>query len=151
MNRVGIRLADSVRLMTTIKIAFVVSELLFVYIVVTIPAQGRHPADLPFEAGLLIAAVTAVALGFLAPRIFGRAPIRKTHDRSVSTAPNRWLAVNLMSIAFFESSSLFGVALHFDRGNVQLVALLLAMGIISTIVWRPGAPPASGIATPSQG
>jgi hypothetical protein len=145
MKRVGIAAADRAPLMTIIKIAFVVSGLMFVYIVITIPAQLRRPVDLPVQVTLSIVALVVVALGFYAPRFFGRVPTRTTPDRPGATAVSRWTTTSLISLSFFEWSSLSGVALHFLGGRVQLVALLLAVGIISTLIWRPGAPPTAEV------
>lgn len=125
------------RLMRVIRFSFAASGLLFAYVVMTVPAQAPRPVDPPVEVAFTAVAFMNVVLGFLAPRLFALAPQNKG-----KTALNRWLSRSLVSLALFESCTLFGVTLHFIGGRLQLVALLIAVGIISTLVWRPGDPPA---------
>lgn len=135
--------AAALRVVRAMKVAFVLSALLFLYIVIRIPATSAQPLDSTVEAAFVIAALTMVFLGFAARKLFARA----VQNASATTIPaadlQRWLAASVISFAFLEACSLIGVALHFIGAALWHSELLIGVGIVATAFFSAGAPPGS--------
>jgi hypothetical protein len=139
------------RVMRIIWFGFVLSGVMVMYVVLAIPAQAPGTADAKVEAGLTMAALVGVVLGFFAPRIFKRSMRSAIERRGGSPALNVWMRTGLVSLAWIYSCNLFALALHFMGARAGLVELLFAAGMISLLLWRPGAPPDVQAGTIRQG
>jgi hypothetical protein len=53
----------------------------------------------------------------------------------------RWFTGYILSLAFFESCSLFGVVLHFMGARILVVEVLFAASLLAILVRSPGVPP----------
>ena len=65
-----------VRLMRILKLSFLVSGVLFLYVVFTIPAKSPGPVNPAIELVLTILAITNVVLGFTLPQFLARVAMR---------------------------------------------------------------------------
>jgi len=55
-----------------------------------------------------------------------------------STPAKRWIVANIVRIAFAVAVSLYGMILHFNGGPKSLVVILIALGLVLLLIWRPG-------------
>ncbi len=138
-------------LMRIFKLAWIVSAFLFVYIVVTIPADGHHSVSPVFELAITVVAFLCVVVGFNTRRFFFGAGRRASENEPQSIQLKRWMTTNVMSLAYFEACILFGLVLHFLGARVRFVELLFVVGILSMIFWSPGTPPTTEEGRSSQG
>ena len=122
--------------MRVLKFAFIASVVMFFYIVVTLPAAPKQPLDPKVGLLITILALTNIAFGFGARRLVDR-PARA----AASTPLKRWMTAGVLSLAFFESCPLFGLALHFLGATLRHVEILFAAGLLSMLFWSPGSPP----------
>jgi hypothetical protein len=132
-----------------LKISFIVSGLLFLYLVFKLPAKVTAP---PQPAVVLIVSAMAlmdIALGFLLPGFIARAALRSQSNTRTATPIQRWLSGYILSLAFFESCLLIGLVLHFLGARVLVVGSLFAAGLLAMLIRSPGAPPADEGASPA--
>ncbi len=94
-----------------------------------------------FELVITVVALACIVIGFNTRRFFFRTAGRTSQNSPASVQLRRWMATNIMSLAYFEACILFGLVLHYLRARVRLVELLFGVGIVSMLVWSPGAPP----------
>jgi hypothetical protein len=132
------------RLVRVLKAAFVGSPFFFFYIVVKTSATAAHAPSATVEMALTLVALTNVALGYAVPRLMMRAAQRTPGSRDQATVIQRWLTANVLGFALLESCSLLGMALHFLGAELQRTELLIAVGIIATVFFSPGALPDGG-------
>jgi hypothetical protein len=131
-----------------LKATFIVSGLLFLYIVFKIPPKVTAPPKPALELIISLIALTNVALGFILPGFIARPSQSVTRS---STPPiQRWISGYVLSLAFFESCMLFGVVLHFVGSRVLVVECLFAAGLLAIVFWGPGEPPTDEAASPAQ-
>jgi hypothetical protein len=133
--------AAAVRTARILKIAFLVSGILFIYVVYTVPVQAQGPTSPAFEMAIAVVALASVVAGFILPGILRRAAERVSQNKPGSTPLSRWMAGNIVGLACFESCSMFAVMLHFAGGHVRTIELLFAVGLIALLFWSPGNPP----------
>lgn len=138
--------AAAVRLGRTLKLAFIGSGLLFIFLVIRLPAKSPHSAPPAIELVMTIVAFACVFAGFFVPRVVRRA--QPFQDRPGSTALNQWMSMTVLSLAFFQACILFGFVLHLVGARAPFVDVLLAAGIISLLIWSPQPPPASNAIPP---
>ncbi len=129
------------RVMRIIWFGFVLSGVMLIYIVVTIPDRAPGPMGPAVQIVLTVVALAAVALGFVMPRILRRAAGRARERQRGPSALNAWFRDNLVGLAWIYSCNLFAFVLHFFRARVGLVEILFAIGMISLLLWQPGSPP----------
>lgn len=129
------------RVMRIIWFGFVLSGVMLIYIVVTIPDRAPGPMGSATQVILTLVALAAVFLGFLMPRILRRDARRAREGRTGPVALNAWFRDNLIGLAWIYSCNLFAFILHFFRAQVGLIELLFAVGMISLLLWQPGTPP----------
>ena len=60
------------RVMRTMKYAFVVSVLLFIFVTIRVPSNAAHPPQHPFELIVVMLALVNLALGLNGRRFWGR-------------------------------------------------------------------------------
>lgn len=136
-------------LMLVMKLAFIISALLFFYVAFTIPTQAQQPATPAFQLAITVIALAADIVGFFTGGTNGWL-MRRTANRQGVTPLKQWFAGNILSLACFEACTLFGMVLHFTGARVRLAELLFAVGIASTALWKPGTPPAANEGMPLQ-
>jgi len=125
-------------IMRFFKFSFFIYGLLLIFVLTKIPIQHQNTASFPVELGITVVALIDIVIGFCARQLFGRA-IKK---RNPAANPLKiWISVNLVSLSFFISSSLFGFALYFIGARTELVAVLMGAGLVSILLWNPGTPP----------
>jgi hypothetical protein len=125
-----------------LKISFIVSGLMFLYIVFKIPPNGTEPVQPAFELIISAVALTNIVLGFVLPGLVAGATRGRQSGASPSATPmQRWFTGYILSLAFFESCSLFGLVLHFLGARIQVVELLFAASLLAILFRSPGAPP----------
>lgn len=125
------------RLMRVLKYSFFGIGLLLIYIVIRIPAPS-HPAPNPaFSLAVIAVALTIIALGFFVPRFLRKAVNGNSQNRPESTPLNRWMSLNLFSLACFDGSMLFGFVLHLLNAPARLAWIATAAGIIAILIWKP--------------
>ena len=129
------------RVMRIIWFGFVLSGVMLIYVVVTIPDQVREPMGPIVEVLLMVVALVAVALGFFMPRILRRAAGRTREGQTGSAALTAWFRDNLIGLGWIYSCNVFAFILHFFRARVDLVEVLFGIGMISLLLWQPEAPP----------
>jgi len=134
-------------LMLVLKLSFIVSMLLFLYVTFKVPTQADQPVTPAFELAITIVALTTDMVGFFARGLLGRMMKRAWANRPEVTPLSQWLTGNMVSLACFEACALFGMVLHFTGAHLRLVELLFGVGIISLVLWRPGTPPAGNDGT----
>ena len=137
--------------MRVLKFAFVASAFLFILVAVRVSVQPGPPISRQFQLAVAFAGIMSVVAGFLLPRFAFRATQGTAQNPSEAVRLQQWMAKNLMSLAFFEASILFGLALHFLHGSTRLVELLFGVGIAAELWWSPGAPPGAEDGTLAQG
>ena len=129
--------------MRLLKYCFLISALLFIYVASKIPADPGPSVSQSFSLVICIIGLLDVYLGFYLPRIMFRNAETKPQNRPLPTPLNRWLSKGIVSLAFFESSILFGLVLHFLGAPLKYSALLFGAGIAAMLFWSPGDPPDS--------
>jgi hypothetical protein len=126
----------------TLKISFIVSGLLFLYIVFKTPRTATAPPQSAIEIIISAIALTNVALGFILPGFIARSALRRQTSMLPSTTPiQSWISGYVLSLTFFESCMLFGVVLHFIGSRLFVVECLFAAGLLAIVFWGPGSPP----------
>jgi predicted transporter len=127
--------------MRLIQFAFVAAAVFFVYfafkIVGPLPDHASEPLQL---------AITFLGLYFVYGGFFLRAKIFRRSEKKAQSGPVKvqvkvWMAKGIMSLAYFESSILFGLVLRLLGGSAFLVEALMGAGIAAELLWRPGKPP----------
>jgi hypothetical protein len=135
------RAAALVRTIRITKRGFIAFGVLLIYVMVRSPAPPQASPNPTFELAITFVALANVAIGFLAPRLFGFARKRTTQSQSRSDAIGQWMQVSLVSLACFNACTLFGFVLHFVGSRILFVEITFAAGLISLLVWRPQATP----------
>jgi hypothetical protein len=124
-----------------LKIAFIVSGLMFLYIVFKIPPNETEPLQPAVELIISAVALTNIVLGFVLPRYVARAARSRQSSVGPSTTPiQRWMTGYVLSLALFESCSLFGLVLHFIGARILVVELLFAASLLAILLRSPGVP-----------
>jgi len=122
-------------LIRVMRIAFFVSGLLFIFVMIRIPSQAEASPTPAFEWMITAMSLVCAALGFLAPRfLVGAVRIQE------ASAPNpfqKQFTATILGLAFFEAAVLFGFVLHFLGAHVLFVRIAVAVGLISQLLWRP--------------
>lgn len=138
-------------MMLVLKLAFIVSGLLFIVVVARVPTQTpQQPVSPAFEWVITILAIADDIVGLCGRGLF-RWIAKHTSPNGQASAPLRvWMTGNVFSLALMQSCILFGMVLHFVGARVRLVELLFAVGMISLVLWSPGTPPAAKQETPFQ-
>jgi hypothetical protein len=137
------------QVMRTMKYAFIVSVLLFIFVTVRIPSKAANPPQHTVELIVIVLALVNVALGLNGRRFFARLA-QANSSRGVTAGPmNQWMSANLFSLAMIESCALFALVLHILGSSTKLVGILFGCSLLGLFVWSPGTPPtpedASGI------
>ncbi len=126
--------------MKVMRLSFLGAACMFVYAAFTIPSRNTARPTSSMVLGISVIALACVALGFLAPALLVP-PTRRGANNVQPNAAGQWFTRGILSLAFFNACSLFAFALHFLGANQQIVLTLFGMGILSILLWRPGAPP----------
>ena len=122
--------ANVAYLIRVVRIAFIVSGGLFIYVMVRIPSQAEASPAPTLEWTIIIMSLVCIAVGFLAPRFL--AGTMRTQG-----PPQKQFTMTILSLAFFEAAILFGLVLHFLGADVLFVRVAVAAGMISQLVWSP--------------
>ena len=128
-------------LIRVMRIAFFVSGILFIYVMIRIPSHAEASPTPALEWALVIVSLVCVAVGFLAPRLLARA-IRAQGSQSPNPLQKQFTLV-IFSLAFFEAATLFGFVLHLLGADVMFVRIAVSAGMISQLVWSPPSLPSS--------
>jgi hypothetical protein len=136
--------AAAVRVVRVMKSAFVVSAILFLFVVLDVPSKTAQPPVPAIEISITVIALANVALGFVLPRYFLRIGQRASRNAQQSTPIQRWFTANVVRFALLESCTLFGVMLHFMGAALRHSEFLIAVGIVATVFLSLGALPGEG-------
>jgi hypothetical protein len=142
--------AAALRVVRMLKIAFVASAILFLRMIITIPAHPLQPVNSTVETAITIVALVNIILGYAFPRFMLRAAQRASGNTSNVPSIQRWFTASVVGFAILESCSLFGVALHFMGAELLRSELLIAVGIVATVFFSAGAPPADRVGNSAQ-
>lgn len=138
-------------MMRIVKLAFLCSFLMFIFVVIKVPAQSHQSANPAFESIITILALACSVVGYFGKQIFGSLTKRASTNKTTKSNPlSLWMAGNVFSLACIEACVLFGVVLHFVGARVRLVELLFSVGIIVLLIWSPGIPPVAEQGQPFQ-
>lgn len=132
-----------VRVVRTMKYAFVVSVFLFIYVTIRVPSKAARPPQQSFELIIVMLALINLALGLNGRRFWGRLAQANAGRTSNTTPLNQWFSANVFSLAMIESCALFAVVLHMLGSPTKLVGILFGCALLALFVWSPGAPPAT--------
>lgn len=94
----------------------------------------------PLKWGIILLALYSAAGGFILQKRFLCTPANAI-AASKSTPERRWMAGNILRIAFAEAVGLYGMVLHFIGGPDRLAASLIGVSLILLLIWKPGVPP----------
>lgn len=141
MERAAIAQLRVVRMM---KLAFIASGLLLIFVAFKVPAPPRRSPNHVFDVVVFILALTSIVVGFFAPRFFKRP--HSSQAQPGSAALNHWMSMNVFSLACFQACLLIGFVLHFLRAQVQFIEIAFAAGMISLLIWKPQPPPTADAA-----
>jgi len=134
----------AIRVVRTMQIAFIVSVLLFLFVLHTLnPAAQNVSAS--FQWGIVLCAIASAGMGFIGQRAFLRpsAPSLPTNQNPTPLA--RWFSGHLLRFATAESVALFGFVLRMWGSTSILVYLLFGGSLLLLLTWRPGTvPPSAG-------
>lgn len=125
-----------------LKLAFLVASLLFTYIAYILPVQPGPPVDHSFELGISALALADIVIAYILPPFLARAAARRASATPALPTLQQWMSRNLVALAFLQSSVLFGFVLHVLGANPRLAFLVMGVGILAILLWRPSAPPA---------
>jgi hypothetical protein len=135
--------AAALRLARILKFAFAISAILFLSVVLRVPAKATQPPDPMVVAAITILAFANIVLGFVFPRYYLRNAQRVPGNAQQATPIQRWFTANVLGFALIESCSLFGVMLHFLGAELGRSNLLIGVGVVATLFFSVGAPPES--------
>jgi hypothetical protein len=134
---------DASRLVRVFRLCFIAASLMFVFVAFKVPSKASAPPQPAFVVIISAVALTSLVLGFVLPGFLARAARGGQAGAPPSVSPiQRWFSGCVLSLAFFESCYLFALVLHFVGAPVLIVESLFAAGILATVLWSPGAPPA---------
>jgi hypothetical protein len=131
------RQARRLRIFQIIAIVYV----LFLFLLVRIlPATSGASAITPVKLIIVFLALYCAFGGFTLQRRLHRVPAR---PKAVvkSTPVRRWMVGHVIRLAFAIAVSLYGFLLHVLGGPEWLATLLIALGLILLLIWRPGDEP----------
>ena len=131
------------RLALVLKAAFIVSAILFLYIVIKIPAKMPQLQNPSLEMAMTIIALTMIVLGFAFPNFLAKVAQRAPGNTIQAVRMQGWILRNVIGFAFLEACSLFGVALHFLGAELLRSELLISVGIVATVFFSAGTLPGS--------
>jgi hypothetical protein len=137
------------RIAQILKMFFVLSALMFLYIAFKFPPHRSEP-PLAFELVISAIALINIALGFILPGFTVRSALRGQSDMRPSTLMQRWFSGYVLSLAMFESCILFGLVLHFMGSRALVVEVLAAAGLLAMLIRSPGTPPTDEDLSSSQ-
>jgi hypothetical protein len=127
----------------TLRIYQIVCILLTLYffrVIHMLPGLEGQSAMTPLKWIILALALYSAAGGFYMQKRLLRTP-RDPRIAARSTPAKRWMVANVVRLAFATAVSLYGLVLHFNGGPESLVVLLIALGLILLLIWRPGPVP----------
>jgi hypothetical protein len=124
------------------RICFVVSAFLFLYMILKVLPGGTRSPTPAFETALTVVALGAVVMGFVLPRMLAARSQRTTGNANHASPLQFWVLRSVMGFAFIEACSLFGVALHAMGADLRRSELLIGIGIVATVFFSAGEAPA---------
>lgn len=130
------------RIMLVMKLAFLISCVLFLAVILEIPSRATHPPQHVLELAVIVIALANVALAFATRPLLAR--FAKANSRNRNASPlGQWFSANVLSLALIESCALFAVVLHTMGSSTKIVTLLFVCPVLALLIWRPGKPPAT--------
>jgi hypothetical protein len=134
----------AVRMVRTLQIAFIVSVLLFLFVLHTLQPATRNVSG-TIQGVLVLCAIASAEAGFLLQRMFLRPRDPSLPATKNSTPLSRWFSGHLLRFATAESVALFGFVLRMMGSDSILVYLLFGSSLLLLLTWRPGTvPPSTG-------
>jgi len=131
----------------TMQIAFIVFGCLVFYLMhIVKPNAETPPAPALYESIAAIAVVDGL-IGIWMQKMILKGQVRTLLNGKMSTPGQRWLAANVVRLAFATSTSLFGFVLHVLGAPERLAQILVGLGILYLLM-PPGTPPAEQPALP---
>jgi hypothetical protein len=130
------------RVMRTMKFAFIVSVLLFIFVTTRVPSKAAHRPAQSLELVVIALALTDLAAGWAGRPILSRLTKANASRNGNTALLNQWVSANVLSFALIESCALFAVVLHFLGSSARLVGILFGCVLLALFTWSPGAPPA---------
>ncbi len=124
------------------RLFFVVSAFLFLYMILKVLPGGAQPPSPAFETAITIMALGAVVMGFVLPRVLAGRAKRTTGSVTQSAQLQFWVMRSVLGFAFMEACSLFSIVLHVMGANLWRSELLIGIGIVATVFFSAGEAPA---------
>jgi len=142
--------AAALRLVRALKYAFALSPILFLLVIIRIPARNVAPPEPTVVTAITIVALTMIILGYAVPRSLAQVGQNSQATATLAGQLQSWLSRNLIGFAFLEACSLFAFVLHFLGAELRRSELLIAVGIVATLFFSAGEPPGSEDASSQQ-
>jgi hypothetical protein len=134
----------AVRVVRFMQIVFIVSVLLFIY-VLQILHPVAHSVSAPIQWALVLCAIASAEMGFIVQRILRRPQGPSLPATQNSTPLARWTSGHILRFATAESVALFGFVLRILGSYSVVVYLLFGSSLLLLLMWRPGnVPPSTG-------
>ena len=129
----------SLKMLRTVRIAMLVSILLYVFVGERTPHPVR-PTNLVFYYAMTFMAVGMIAAIFLLRRVMViRAERILAHNAEDSVSLNRWRAGYIVTFALCEAIALYGFVLRFV--GFSLAQVMPFYGFVLLVFFRPRRPP----------
>jgi hypothetical protein len=132
---------QALRIVRILKWSFILAGVMFIYLVVRIPAHAKTTPSTVFELMMSVIALVCVTAGFFIPKILPTPATPPLLNNSASAPVKRWFTLCIMSLAYFDACNLLAVVMHFIGARVRIVELIFTIGMLSLIFWNPGTPP----------
>jgi len=92
---------------------------------------------------MLVGAIWSAAGGFTFQRKLSRIATKPRRSGTKSTQFTRWKAGNVARLATATSVGTWGIALYYFRSPLWVVDMVLAVGLVLLLAWRPGTSPST--------
>ena len=132
----------AVRVVRTLQIAFIVSVLLFLFVLHTVHPATRNVST-AMQSVLVLCAIASAEMGFFVQRRLLRPRIPSLPVTKNSTPLARWFSGHVLRFATAESVALFGFVLRMVGSTSIVVYLLFGSSLLLLLTWRPGTVPPS--------
>ena len=134
--------AAALRMVLVMRLFFVVSAFLFLYMILKVLPGGTQPPNPVVETAITVIALGSVAMAFVLPRMLAGRAKRTTGSATQAAQLQFWVLGSVVGFAFLEACSLFGIVLHVMGANLWRSELLIGVGIIATVFFSAGEAPA---------
>ena len=129
-----------IRVVRILQFAFVVSVLLFYFVLHLTNPAPRNVAP-AVQLAIVCFAIGSARAGFVVQRVLLNASNRPDSTTQNSTPRSRWFAGNVIRFVTAESVALFGFALRMMGSYSNVVIALFVASLLLLLFWQPGKVP----------